>query len=270
MKNIYTILIALLSLSASAQQFCNKGANVAIYSNYDGGVLTINVDTNIANLKIGVVAYENDSIILTGTYKNNVTKIFFAGFFNSNNKHCAPYPKVKSINGATIGTDSIFFYPPVTYNNPNGSNNIICNTSCNTTTSQGGCNTADQIADYFLKKFNSTKLLFHLTQYGCWTGVQKISAGGNCCAVPAGTGLAEKNAVEFGVMPNPSSGKFMLSGLPADTQSIEVFDLLGNSIYKMTSPTRSLALDLTGKSKGVYFLKLNTPTETLAKKIVIE
>ncbi|MEY3153196.1 MAG: hypothetical protein RLZZ333_1793, partial [Bacteroidota bacterium] len=34
--------------------FCNPNGNLFVFSNYDGGILTINVDQNIPNLKIGM------------------------------------------------------------------------------------------------------------------------------------------------------------------------------------------------------------------------
>jgi len=37
---------------------CNPSGNLIIYSNYDGGILTINVDQNIPNLIIGISTYE--------------------------------------------------------------------------------------------------------------------------------------------------------------------------------------------------------------------
>jgi hypothetical protein len=70
MKKIYGLFILAFVLAPmknfSQTSFCDSTGNVAIYSNYDGGILRINVDTNIANLKIGIVGYENDSIIISG------------------------------------------------------------------------------------------------------------------------------------------------------------------------------------------------------------
>ena len=72
--------------------------------------------------------------------------------------------------------------PPSPVANTNGYGTIICGYSCNTTTSQGGCNTADQITAYFQQQFPSASVRFHRIQYGCWTGTQAVSATGNCCA----------------------------------------------------------------------------------------
>src|SRR4051812_48128294 len=196
MKKIFKLFILLftfISVKGLSQSFCDSSGNVVIYSNYDGGILRINVDANIPNLKVGVVGYENDSIIISGTYVNNVTQVIFAGYFNSSNVHCSPWPSQKSINGVPLAITQINFAPLATYANPNGYLYIICNASCSDSTNQGGCNTPDQVADYFFNQFGTTKLLFHYTQYGCWSGTYNISSGGNCCSIPFPTGLHENS-----------------------------------------------------------------------------
>ena len=181
MKLTLPVLVFLFSsFFASAQTVCNANANVVLYSNYDGGVLNINCDVNIPNLKIGVVSYEMVTINLTGPFVSNVTAVQFAGYVTTTHQHCNNTPPATSIVGAPPGTDTIVFMPPSPLSNPNGYGIIICNTSCDTSSGQGGCNTADQVAAYFLQQFGGD-LRFHYTQYGCWTGSYNISAGGNCC-----------------------------------------------------------------------------------------
>jgi hypothetical protein len=171
---------------------CDPLGNVAIFSNYDGGALTINVDENIPDLRIGVVSYEFSRITLTGPYVSNVTAIWYAGF-NADNDHCAlGSVLMTTISGAPAGTDSIMLYPPATWPNANGNGSIICNYSCDISTNQGGCNTADQIAHFFLTHWGGS-LLFHFTQYGCWGNGFAISGGGNCCANPLATSMEEAN-----------------------------------------------------------------------------
>lgn len=153
-----------------------------IYSNYDGGTLNINVDVNIPNLIIGVVSYEAVAINISGAFASNVTAVRYAGY-NASNNHCTPNITNTAITGApSTATTSIVINPPSPVTNPNGYHIIICNSSCNTTTSQGGCNTADQIAGYFQQQFPAASIRYHKTQSGCWSGTQNVSANGNCCA----------------------------------------------------------------------------------------
>lgn len=164
-------------------QICNQNGNIVIFSNYDGGYLNINVDVNIPNLKIGVVSYEAVEVTLSGPYVNNITGIEYAGYNNGSNTNCGANITTTSFIGAPGGvTPNIAFVPPVTYNDPNGYSFIDCGYSCGSG-NQGGCNTAAQIYDYFETIFAGT-VYTHETQYGCWTGTQNISDGGNCCAAP--------------------------------------------------------------------------------------
>jgi len=265
------ILISLKGFSQGSA-FCGSSGDVAIYSNYDGGILRINVDTNIANLKIGINGYENDSIIISGAYINNVTLVIFAGYFNSSNVHCNPWPSQKSINGVSAAITQINFIPAATYNNPYGYLYIICNTSCSDSTSQGGCNTPDQIADYFFDQFNSTKLLFHYTQYGCWTGTYNISDGGNCCAVPLGTGMHENFSNENVIIsPNPGNGKFNIYSAGFKMKNLEVYDMYGKLVLDNLKPDdMNFELSLSACPKGIYFLKISMKDKEIVKKIVVE
>jgi hypothetical protein len=171
--------------------FCSPQGNVALFSNYDGGALTIRVDQDIPDLHIGIVSYEYATITITGPYAGNVVAVHYAGY-NGTNDHCDQGSLVfsTSITGVDASIAEIELYPAATYPNTNGWPNIICAYSCDIATEQGGCNTVDQVAHYFLDMWNGV-LLFHRTQYGCWDGTWNISDGGNCCVDPLETAMTE-------------------------------------------------------------------------------
>jgi gliding motility-associated-like protein len=188
MKSFLTLLISLItilnffSVFAQTGSICNSDGNVVIYSNYDGGILNINVDQNIPNLKVGITTYEKTQIIFTGPFVGNIVQVVYTGFDGQNN-HCPPSFSSTSITGVpsnitTINTSNNL--QTATRTNSYGYSRIICNYSCNSTSSQGGCNTPDQIVDYYLNLFGG-KLFSHFTQYGCWSGTYNVSNGGNCC-----------------------------------------------------------------------------------------
>jgi hypothetical protein len=97
MKKFLTLLSFLPFLGYG--QICNPGGNVVIFSNYDGGVLNINVDANIPNLKIGVLSYEAVTVNLSGAFVNNVTAVEYAGY-NGTSGSCGPTTTV--INGEPV------------------------------------------------------------------------------------------------------------------------------------------------------------------------
>lgn len=164
-------------------QICNPNGNIVIFSNYDGGNLNINVDVNIPNLKIGIVSYEAVEVTFSGPFVGNITAVEYAGYNNSPNINCGASIATTTFSGTPGGvTPNIEFLPPVTYNDPNGYNYIVCVYSCGSGT-QGGCNTSAQIYAYFESVFGGS-VYSHETQYGCWSGTQNIVDGGNCCAAP--------------------------------------------------------------------------------------
>ncbi|HLG33457.1 MAG TPA: T9SS type A sorting domain-containing protein [Bacteroidia bacterium] len=279
MKKNYLLIFSLLiflSLKSFAQgTFCDSTGNVVIFSNYDGGTLRINVDLNIPNLKIGINGYENDSIILSGTNLGNVTEVIFAGYYNSANVHCSPWPSVKSINGVSSAIAQIVFLPPAIYSNPNGNATIVCNYSCDVNSSQGGCNTADQIASFFFSMFGSSNLMFHYTQYGCWNGTYNLSDGGNCCAVPLSTNISENISDEIiSLFPNPSGGKFIITDKrksPLTKTEIEIVDIHGSVVFRqLLSDSGKTEINLTSVPKGIYLLKYSDGNETVIRKIVLQ
>lgn len=164
---------------------CSPNGNTIIFSNYDGGFLNINVDVNIPNLKIGVVSYEPVVINLTGPFAANVTKVIRAGYPNTNNDNCSLGIFSTAINGPVPANYSIINIPPAGLSNPNGyASGIICAYSCSTTTYQGGCNTIDQVLDYFNTQLGGTVYSLSV-QYCCWQNntTYSVSALSNSCCI---------------------------------------------------------------------------------------
>ena len=186
MKQFYSLvftLVLLLTLRSGmlAQVTCSPNGNLFVYANYDGGILNIDVNVNIPNIKIGICTYEPTTINITGAFAANVTEVRYAGYVSTNNFHCNNSPSTTTITGVNPGLTSVNFLPPATLSNPNGYSSIVCAYSCSTATNQGGCNTADQIKDYFQTTMGGT-LTSYFTQYGCWSAQPyQLSTGGNCC-----------------------------------------------------------------------------------------
>jgi len=182
MKQIISSVAMILfsGFSSLFSQICDGNGNVVIFANYDGGQLTINVDQDIPNLKIGICTYEAAEIFITGPYVGNVTEVIYAGY-NANNNNCGgPFIPTTSVTGVAPGLVTILFAPPATLMDAEGYGSIICAYSCNSGY-QGGCNTAEQIVDYFLSEFGGSMFMYY-TQYNCWSGANlSISNGGNCC-----------------------------------------------------------------------------------------
>lgn len=176
MKTLVTAFLLAISSLLLAQN-CSPGGNIAIFANYDGGILNINCDVNIPNLKIGVVTYEWTQINISGPFAGNVTEVVYAGF-NAQNGHCGLGNQPTSVNGVPPSIVDILFAPPATIGDPNGNNSIICGYTCDND-DQGGCNTSQQIVAYFTSTMGGS-LYSYTTQYGCWSGNYALSDG-ICC-----------------------------------------------------------------------------------------
>lgn len=277
MKKLYSLfssLLVLMSVSATAQ-VCNPNGNIVVFSNYDGGVLNINVDQNIPNLKIGIVSYEPVTVNVTGTYVANVTAVVYAGYVATNNMHCNNSPTTTTINGVVASSTQVNFLPPASYSNPNGYTSIDCNYSCSTTTNQGGCNTPDQVVAYFQNVFGETagSLYSHFTQYGCWsTTPYAISAGGNCCVEPIATSVTENitSVNTLSVWPSPSTANFhveMPLGIP--TGELQIFNVLGEEVQTVQLSGPAI-VSLEGQAPGVYFMRLTSAGRTYNQRVVLE
>jgi hypothetical protein len=218
-----------------------------------------------------VVSYEPVHITISGTYAGNVTEVRFAGYSPSGNNHCGlGNSAVTTISGVPNPVDTIIYMPAATYSNPNGYGVIICNTTCNTTQNQGGCNTADQIAHYFLTNFGGS-LYFHFTQYGCWQNTMNISTGGNCCANPL-MAVESPSASLFSLSPNPATDEVTLN-LPADNACVaaEITNLLGEVVRSISivPGTTSQQISLEGLAPGTYFFRMQSGETVTTEKLVI-
>lgn len=180
MKTILSTFLVFTAVSSLWSQTCDPvNGNVVIYTNYDGGVLNINCDEDIPDLKIGVCTYEDCQVNITGPFAGNVTQVVYAGF-QGDNDNCNSGVTTTTITGVPAGITSVFFAPAGVLSDPNGNANIICAYSCNPG-GQGGCNTAAQVVAYFLNQFGGT-LHTYYTQYACWNGATINVSDDLCCS----------------------------------------------------------------------------------------
>jgi hypothetical protein len=162
-------------------QTCNPTGNIVVYANYDGGIININCDVNIPNLKIGICTYEAVEINITGPYVGNVTEVLYAGYIGEND-NCGLGVTNTTINGVSPAISDVLFAPPVTFSDPEGYPFMICGYSCGTEW-QGGCNTSIQVAEYFIDTFGGTLRTFN-TGYNCWQDETVFVSQGGCCGAP--------------------------------------------------------------------------------------
>jgi len=243
---------------------CDPTGNLVIYSNNDGGILTINVDQNIPNLKVGICTYEPIQVNFTGPFVGNITQVNYAGMnSNQNNNNCGLGNFTTSVTGVPAGIVTISppMNPPTVGYTPAHGNGagpwgglMYGGSQCDTLNATGGANTPDEIVYYFQNITGGT-LLYHQIQYACWTNqTLNVSAGGNCCILPPNS--------------NPCSPPVVTINQPASICSPQTVDLANSvttsgsvvvtyysSNANATSATNPLSSSVVSTS-GTYFVRV--------------
>jgi hypothetical protein len=185
-------IASLFLLGRASAQVCDPAGNLFLFSNYDGGIVTINVDEDIPNLVIGISTYEPVQVTITGPFAGNVTQVLYAGMNSSqNNNNCGQGNFTTTVVG--VPPNIVTINPPMqppqvgytpAHNNgtgPWGGVVIGAAGGCDTTVSTGGVNTPDELVFHFEDQTGAT-LYAHFTQYACWQNdVLNLSDGGTCC-----------------------------------------------------------------------------------------
>jgi hypothetical protein len=101
-------------------------------------------------------------------------------------------------------------------------------------------------------------------------------SGGNCSAhtslqVSISANVNVKDPLGLTAMyvfPNPSEGTFTLTTTEASQKQLSVFDIIGNEILKINSGEKTVALDLSKMTPGLYFLKIETDKVVRTEKLL--
>lgn len=187
---MFLFVLALSAAGTACSQVgsCDPSGNQVLFTNYDGGVLIIDVDVDVPNVRIGVVAFNAVRIEVTGEYADNVVQVAYAGVNADAGDYCGDGPvSTTTVTGVPPNDVSIAVAPPSVLANTFGHPDIICAYSCVLNEWQGGCNTADQIEAYFAAVLGGT-LRSHTIQYDCWSGGYAISEQVSCCGPSLGVG----------------------------------------------------------------------------------
>ncbi|OUS00038.1 hypothetical protein A9Q86_11380 [Flavobacteriales bacterium 33_180_T64] len=85
--------------------------------------------------------------------------------------------------------------------------------------------------------------------------------------------ISEVNFTSFDMFPNPAKGKVTIEMNTSNfgNANLSLFDIQGKLILEQTiSEGNSVDLDISELQSGLYFVKLNTATKSLVKKLIIE
>ena len=68
------------------------------------------------------------------------------------------------------------------------------------------------------------------------------------------------------IYPNPSNGKFNIKSENEKIISIDIYNSIGDHLKTVNSIDEEI--DLSGFSKGIYLIKINTPKGTYTNKLI--
>ncbi|MEP6647797.1 MAG: M60 family metallopeptidase [Saprospiraceae bacterium] len=94
---------------------------------------------------------------------------------------------------------------------------------------------------------------------------------GGCATVnvPALPEISNGNSVS--VFPNPNTGEFTISQNNTNKTEIEIYNLVGERIYKTEFTNLTTTIDLSQQPKGIYFLKTEDHNRNvIIKKVIIQ
>ncbi len=88
--------------------------------------------------------------------------------------------------------------------------------------------------------------------------------------------VPEQDDKEVAIYPNPSNGVFTISiaNLSAKKVELRILNVIGNEIHRETLTRAdgqfSKTIDLSGKAKGLYYIKLETDSYSSVRRVVIK
>jgi hypothetical protein len=81
--------------------------------------------------------------------------------------------------------------------------------------------------------------------------------------ITLGIAQIDPTSSDVKVYPNPSNGIFTVQIANNYNNQIEVYNMLGEKVYSAKQTAKNTLIDLSGKSKGVYFYSVSTETGSL-------
>lgn len=90
----------------------------------------------------------------------------------------------------------------------------------------------------------------------------------NKCAVAASVGLQANNV--FAILPNPSSGRFIIEKKNHNTEGIRIYDLLGNVVRECNGSAQYTNIDLSDQPKGMYIIQVPDNGKYYSMQLVVQ
>jgi len=239
--------------------FLRSGGNnyLTQYSAYDKfqWEMKFGVSTS-ATANYTIAATSASCAPITYSYTNTSQSIFGSPVFNFNRFVASFTTSLGTcIDGTPFNATNFPYEPVYSFNPGNGSPVLTASTSA---VSYTATYNAGPQTNYLAGRYRTS-----------WSGRLISDIATKSFTVAACTGVNELTENDFVVYPNPTNGIVNIKNLNYNS-SIELYNILGDLIYKEKVTAESTILDLSKYNAGNYFLKVTT-TEgtTITKKLIL-
>jgi len=96
-----------------------------------------------------------------------------------------------------------------------------------------------------------------------------IEAVGVIHAAPLQEGIREISSSDLRIYPNPANNYFFVDSEKLRIKSCEIYSLTGELIKKVNISNSKLQISTEDWEDGIYFLRIETETESITKKIIV-
>ncbi|UPT66844.1 MAG: T9SS type A sorting domain-containing protein [Sphingobacteriales bacterium JAD_PAG50586_3] len=86
---------------------------------------------------------------------------------------------------------------------------------------------------------------------------------------PLGTAIAEDNALQFGLYPNPSTGLLFINPADANAYTIELFDQTGKAVVTQANLKGQQTVSLDGLANGLYMARITANGKQTTKRVLL-
>lgn len=118
---------------------------------------------------------------------------------------------------------------------------------------------------------NNGKFTASVQHYTCPTGGVRRAIINNDELADEDESMDRNTRNRFGIYPNPSDGIFTISMEESDSPyTIEITDMTGRTVYTGNGDEQEVEIDLSGKAKGVYTVKVLTNKNVHCTQIMIK
>ena len=122
----------------------------------------------------------------------------------------------------------------------------------------------------------ATLQTYTVTQNGNYTVKVTDGSGGSSISAPQNissfvtTDISEYNLETINIYPNPTGGIINVNKGQLENVQVNIYNVLGESIYQFSITSSNYQIDLTAQPNGVYFVQLRTEQGIMNKKLIIQ